>query len=121
MKIVETKFGTYIDMETKSNTELTSDKIKVFVERLKKIGIEVKLQGNFPWVYLNEICGIKVKEKLYGNHGFTIIFLPGRTDSPPSEFTDISETFKLIRKYSREALLVKMMEEDQKDGLYDIE
>ena len=121
MKIVETKFGTYIDMETKSNTELTGDKIKVFVERLKKLGIEVKLVGNFPWVYINEICGIKVKEKFAGNHGFTLIFLPGRTDSPPSEFTDIAETFKLIRKYSREALLVKMMEDDQKDGLYDVE
>ena len=121
MKIVETKFGTYIDMETKSNTELTGDKIKVFVERLKKIGIEVKLQGNFPWVYINEICGIKVKEKFAGNHGFTLIFLPGRTDSPPSEFTDIAETFKLIRKYSREALLVKMMRDSEKDGLYDIE
>ena len=58
MKKVETKFGTYIDMETKSNTELTSDKIKVFVERLKKIGIEVKLQGNFPWVYLNSFSVI---------------------------------------------------------------
>jgi predicted metal-binding protein len=44
-----------------------------------------------------------------------------RNDSPPSNFTDIGETFKLIRKYSRKALLVKMMEEDQKDGLYDVE
>ena len=121
MKIVETKFGTYIDMETKSNTELTSDKIKVFVERLKKIGIEVKLQGNFPWVYLDEICGIKVKEKLYGNHGFTIIFLPGRTDSPPSDFTDIGVTFKLIRKYVREANLIELMRMDEKDGMYDAE
>ena len=121
MKKVETKFGTYIDMETKSNTELTGDKIKVFVERLKKLGIEVKLQGNFPWVYISEICGIKVKEKFAGNHGFTLIFLPGRTDSPPSEFTDITETFKLIRKYNREALLVKMMRDSEKDGLYDIE
>ena len=64
MKKKETKFGTYIDMETKSNTEITSDKITVFLERLKKIGIEVKLVGNYPWVYLDEICGIKVKEKL---------------------------------------------------------
>jgi hypothetical protein len=102
-------------------TKLTGDKIKVFVERLKKLGIEIKLVGNFPWVYIDEICGIKVKERLYGNHGFTLIFLPGRTDSPPSEFTDITETFKLIRKYNREALLVKMMNDSQKDGLYDIE
>ena len=102
MKTRETKFGTYIDMETKSNTELTSDKIKVFVERLKKLGIEVKLQGNFPWVYITEICGKRVTEKFEGNHGFTLIFLPGRNDSPPSDFTDITEIFKLIRKYTYE-------------------
>ena len=87
-------------METKSNTELIGDKINVFVERLKKIGIEVKLVGNYPWVYIDEICGTKVKEKFEGNHGFTLIFLPARTYSPPSEFTDITEIFKLIRKYT---------------------
>jgi hypothetical protein len=120
MKKIETKFGTYMEREN-DPTKLTGDKIKVFVERLKKIGIEVKLVGNYPWVYIDEICGIRVKEKLAGNHGFTLIFLPVRNDRPPSEFTDITETFKLIRKYSRKALLVKMMEEDQKDGLYDVE
>ena len=99
MKEIKTKFGTYIKMETKSNSELTGDKIRIFVERLKKIGIEVKLVGNYPWVYIDEICGIKVKEKFEGNHGFTLIFLPARNDSPPSEFTDITEIFKLIRKY----------------------
>ena len=88
-------------METETSTKLTGDKIKVFVDRLKKIGIEVKLSGNFPWIYIDEICGIKVKEKLYGNHGFTLIFLPGRLDSSPSEFTDITEIFKLIRKYAK--------------------
>jgi len=94
----ETKFGTYIEREN-DPTKLTGDKIKVFVERLKKIGIEVKLMGNYPWVYIHEICGIKVKERFKGNHGFTLIFLPPRLDSPPSEFTDIKEIFKLIRKY----------------------
>jgi hypothetical protein len=118
MKIIETKFGTYMEREDDS-TKLTGDKIKVFVERLKKLGIEIKLQGNFPWVYIGEICGIKVKEKLYGNHGFTLIFLPVRNDSPPSEFTDITEIFKLIRKYSRKALLIQMMKDDEKDGLYE--
>ena len=116
----ETKFGTYIEMETETNVKKTGDKITRFVERLKKIGIEVKLSGNYPWVYIDEICGIRVKEKFAGNHGFTIIFLPVRNDTPPSDFTDIAETFKLIRKYNREALLVKMMEEDQKNGLYDL-
>jgi len=98
---VESKFGTY--METKSTTKLTSDKITRFVERLKKIGIDVKLTGNFPWVYIDEICGIRVTESFAANHGFTLIFLPGRNDSPVSEFTDIEEIFKLIRKYVKEA------------------
>ncbi len=102
-------------------TKLTGDKIKVFVERLKKIGIEVKLVGNYPWVYIDEICGIRVKERFEGNHGFTLIFLPVRNDSPPSEFTDITEIFKLIRKYSREALLIQMMRDSEKDGLYNID
>jgi hypothetical protein len=96
-----TKFGTY--METESVTKLTSDKITRFVERLKKIGIDVKLTGNFPWVYIDEICGIRVTESFAANHGFTLIFLPGRNDSPVSEFTDIEEIFKLIRKYVKEA------------------
>ena len=120
MKIIETKFGTYMEREN-DPTKLTGDKIKVFVERLKKIGIEVKLKGNYPWVYIDEICGIKVKERFEGNHGFTLIFLPSRLDSPPSEFTDITEIFKLIRKYSRKALLIQMMKDDEKDGMYDVE
>jgi hypothetical protein len=119
-KKIETKFGTYMERED-DPTKLTGDKIKVFVERLKKIGIEVKLMGNFPWVYIDEICGIKVREKLYGNHGFTLIFLPGRTDSPPSEFTDIDETFKLIRKYVRESKLIDVIKMDELGGLYETE
>jgi hypothetical protein len=107
-------------MENKeSTTKLTVDKITRFVERLKKIGIEVKLQGNFPWVYIDEICGIRVTERFAANHGFTIIFLPGRNDSPVSEFTDITEIFKLIRKYSREARLIQMMKDDEENGLYE--
>jgi hypothetical protein len=117
MKIKETKFGTYI--ETESATKLTGDKITRFVERLKKIGIDVKLSGNFPWVYIDEICGIRVTEKFEANHGFTLIFLPGRNDSPVSEFTDITEIFKLIRKYSREARLIQMMKDDEENGFYE--
>jgi len=117
MKTKETKFGTY--MEKESPTKLTGDKITRFVERLKKIGIDVKLSGNFPWVYIDEICGIRVTEKFEANHGFTLIFLPGRNDSPVSEFTDITEIFKLIRRYSREARLTQMMKNDEENGLYE--
>jgi len=86
-------------METRSSTIISTDKLAVFVERLKKIGIDVKLSGNFPWIYLDEINGVRVTERFEANHGFTVMFLPGRNDSPVSEFTDITEIFKLIRKY----------------------
>jgi hypothetical protein len=99
---VESKFGTYT-METESNTKISTDKLGVFVERLKKIGIDVKLSGNFPWVYINEINGVRVTDRFAANHGFTVMFLPGRNDSPPSDFTDTEEIFKLIRKYVKEA------------------
>ena len=115
---VESKFGTYT-METRNSTKISTDKLAVFVERLKKIGIDVKLSGNFPWIYLDEINGIKVTERFAANHGFTVMFLPGRNDSPPSEFTDIKEIFNLLRKYKREGAIVKMMKDDEKDGLYE--
>jgi hypothetical protein len=97
---VESKFGTYT-METKSNTKLSTNKLDVFVERLKKIGIDIKLSGNFPWIYIQEINGKRVTETFRANHGFTVMFLPGRNDSPVSEFTDIKEIFNLIRKYTK--------------------
>jgi hypothetical protein len=117
---IESKFGTYT-METRNSTKISTDKLAVFVERLKKIGIDVKLSGNFPWIYLDEINGKRVTERFAANHGFTVMFLPGRNDSPPSDFTDIKEIFNLLRKYKREGAIVKMMKDDEKDGLYDTE
>ena len=108
-------------METRNSTKISTDKLDVFVKRLKKIGIDVKLAGNFPWIYLDKICGIKVTERFQANHGFTVMFLPGRNDSPPSNFTDITEIFKLIRKYTQKARLVGMMRTDENDGLYETE
>ena len=77
---------------------METDKLKVFVDRMKRININVKLVGNYPWIYIDEINGKRVTEKFEGNHGFTIAFLPVRADRE-LEFTDISEIFKLIRKY----------------------
>lgn len=77
---------------------MEKDKLKVFVDRMTRININVKLVGNYPWIYIDEINGKRVTEKFEGNHGFTIAFLPVRADRE-LEFTDISEIFKLIRKY----------------------
>jgi hypothetical protein len=77
---------------------MEKDKITVFVNRMNRIGIDVKLAGNFPWIYINSINGKRVTETFEANHGFTIAFLPIKNDKE-IEFTDITETFKLIRKY----------------------
>ena len=76
------------------------DKLTIFVERMKKLGIDVKLVGNFPWIYIDEINGRRVKETFQANHGFTIAFMPIRKNQDLN-FTDIGEVFKLIRKYCK--------------------
>jgi hypothetical protein len=71
--------------------------ISSFVNRLKKIGIQVELFGNYPWVYLDKVNGKKVTEKFMGDHGFTVFFRairPGRPDT----ITDIRTIFKQIRQ-----------------------
>ena len=68
--------------------------------RLKKIGIEIELVGNYPWIYLEKVNGNGIKEEdfYYANHGFTIAFLPFQLDEK-MEILDIKKTFDIIRKY----------------------
>ena len=70
------------------------------VPRLKKIGINIEMVGNYPWIYLEKVNGNRIEKEDYfrGNHGFTIAFLPIRNDQK-MELTDIKEVFKVIRKY----------------------
>lgn len=49
-------------------------KLDIFCSRLKAIGVDVELIGNYPWVYLKAVNGLPVKERYWGNHGFTIFF-----------------------------------------------
>jgi len=83
------------------------DKIKIFVERLKKIGIDVELVGNYPWIYLSKINGKSVTEKFHANHGFTVAFYPIKKDQE-LKFTDIGEIFKLLRKYKNRNTMKKL-------------
>lgn len=83
------------------------NKLEIFKKRLQKLGIEINLVGNFPWIYIDTINNIKVKELFYANHGFTIAFLPIRPFQEIN-FTNITEIFKLIRKYIK---LTKMKTE----------
>ena len=82
----------------KENENTSMSKLTVFVERLKKIGIEVEMFGNFPWIYLDTINGKKVTEKFRAEHGFTIAFSPIRPGQE-LEFTDLRKIFDLLRKY----------------------
>jgi len=72
--------------------------ISSFVMRLKKLGIEVELISNYPWLYLDKINSKKVKERYEAEHGFTVFFQPIRPNEK-AEITNITEIFKLIRKY----------------------
>jgi hypothetical protein len=76
------------------------DILTIFIDRMAKLGIDVKLVGNYPWIYIDSINGEKVKEKFCGNHGFTIAFLPIR-HGQEMKFTDIHKIMTLIRKYVR--------------------
>ena len=74
--------------------------LDILINRLNKIGIEIVLAGNYPWIYLETVNGNRIKEEdfFYGNHGFTIAFLP-TTLGKKMEITDIKKTFEVIRKY----------------------
>ena len=80
--------------------------IDTFYSRLKKIGIEIELGGNFPWIYLDKINNVRVTETFQARHGFTAFF---QTQEPfdsrkidfttKTKFSDRKDVFKLIRKY----------------------
>ena len=68
--------------------------------RLKKIGIEIELAGNYPWIYLEKVNGNRIQKEDYyfANHGFTIAFSPTKLGEK-LEILDIKKTFEIIRKY----------------------
>ena len=73
-------------------------KLDICINRMSKLGINITLVGNYPWIYIDTINGKIVTEKFYAEHGFTIMLTPNLTGKG-YEFTDIGEIFKLIRKY----------------------
>lgn len=66
-------------------------------ERLKKIGIEIELSVNYPWVYLDSVNGNRVNEVFCSEYYFCIGFMPIRLGN--FQFNDLNEIFKVIRKY----------------------
>jgi len=78
---------------------MTTNKLEIFINRLKKININVELFGNYPWIYLDKINNVKVKETYLAHHGFTIAFLPVKKGEEIS-FINIKDMFIIIRKYT---------------------
>jgi hypothetical protein len=68
-----------------------------FINRLTKIGIDVELTGNYPWVYLWKVNGVSVNKTYMAEHGFTAFWQPIRADQE-IRFSDRREVFKMIRK-----------------------
>jgi len=72
--------------------------LTIFLERLKKINIVLLISGNYPWIYIDTINGREVMEKFQANHGFTLGYYPIKRNGN-FKFSDLTEIFKLIRKY----------------------
>lgn len=71
--------------------------IDSFKNKLKRIGINVEMTFNAPWIYLDKVNGVKVKEKFYANHGFTAFFYPVKLSSK-IKFSDMKYVFDKIRQ-----------------------
>ena len=84
-----------------------------FVSRLKKIGIDIKLSANYPWVYLNEVNGLRVGETFRADHGFTAFFI---TDDV--KWSDRRVLFQMIRqKVKQKNALDELAKQTQEWGL----
>ena len=76
------------------------NEVQIFINRLKKIGIELELEGNVPWIYLKSVNGNRIRPEDYNaNHGYTIAWYPVRLGEKPQLDSDLNRTFDIIRKY----------------------
>jgi len=64
-----------------------------FVKRLKRIGVDVELAANYPWVYMNKVNGVPVTEHFMANHGFTAFFVAKK-----ERWSDRRKVFAKIRE-----------------------
>jgi hypothetical protein len=76
------------------------NEVQIFINRMKRIGIELELVGNVPWIYLEKVNGNRIRPEDYSdNHGYTIAWYPVRLGDTVKLDSDIKRTFDIIRKY----------------------
>ena len=72
------------------------NEVEVFMNRMKRIGIELELMGNVPWIYLSKVNGNKVLPEDYNaNHGYTVAWNRDKVELD----SDTKRIFQIIRKY----------------------
>ena len=79
---------------------MTRDPLSTLVERMRRIGIEIELIGNYPWIYLHEVNGNHIREEDFtANHGFNIAWYGIRNGDGIRLAEDPKTIIALIRKY----------------------
>jgi len=81
--------------------------INTFISRLKKIGVNVELAANYPWVYLYSVNGTEVTSNFHADHGFTAFTLTLKG----FRFSDRRTVFKKIRQILAYNEYMKLTEE----------
>ena len=76
------------------------NEVEIFINRMKRIGIKLDLVSNIPWIYLYKVNGNRVLPEDYNsNHGYTIAWYPVKLGEKVHLDSDLTRTFKVIRKY----------------------
>ena len=74
--------------------------ITTLKNRLSKIGIEIEMSGNYPWIYLDKVNGNRIKQEDFtANHGFNIAWFGIKNDDKIKFAEDPKKIISLIRKY----------------------
>lgn len=69
------------------------DPIKRLSSRLLKLNITLEFSGNLPWIYLDSVNGVRVKEKFRSDHHFTAFMM----SCSVCKWTDRRKVFNKIR------------------------
>jgi len=77
------------------------NEVEIFINRMKRIGIELELMANYPWIYLHSVNGNRVKQEDWSSDwGYTIAWLSVKSIGAGVYLDeDIKRTFEVIRKY----------------------
>lgn len=98
---------------------MTQDPLSTLRQRMQRIGIEIELSGNYPWIYLDRVNGIRIRQEDFtANHGFNIAWFGIRNEDKIKLAEDPKTIIALIRRYVTESRLTQMMKDDEASGLY---